>query len=45
MSDKDRKSFANDLRRIYGYGAPNEELAFSELDELLRNGSRNILTL
>ena len=30
MSDKDRKSFANDLRRIYG--APSEELALGELD-------------
>ena len=30
VSDKDRKAFANDLRRIYG--APSEELALGELD-------------
>ena len=30
VSDKDRKAFANDLRRIYG--APNEELALGELE-------------
>ena len=30
VSDKDRKAFANDLRRIYG--AANEELALGELD-------------
>ena len=30
VSDKDRKSFANDLRRIYG--APSEELALGELN-------------
>ena len=30
VSDKDRKSFANDLRRIYG--APSEELSLGELN-------------
>ena len=43
VSDKDRKAFANDLRRIYGR-TQRRTRPWRALTEPLRNGSRNILT-